>query len=59
VNEAALVAARQNRKKSSCSSISNWPRQGDHGVERRSLILSDEEKKNTAYHEAGTRWWRL
>ena len=23
------------------------------GVERKSLIISDEEKKNTAYHEAG------
>jgi len=28
------------------------------GVERRSMILSDEEKKNTAYHEAVTPWWQ-
>jgi len=28
------------------------------GVERRSMILSDEEKRNTAYHEPAMRWLR-
>jgi cell division protease FtsH len=53
VNEAALVAARQNRKV-----VTQWDFELAKdkvlmGVERRSMIISDKEKKMTAYHEAG------
>ena len=53
VNEAALVAARQNRKV-----VTQWDFELAKdkvmmGVERKSLIISDEQKKVTAYHEAG------
>ncbi len=53
VNEAALVAARQNRKVVMQFDFELAKDKVIMGVERRSLILSDEEKKNTAYHEAG------
>ncbi|HEV8146518.1 MAG TPA: ATP-dependent zinc metalloprotease FtsH [Bryobacteraceae bacterium] len=53
VNEAALVAARQNRKV-----VTQWDFELAKdkvmmGAERKSLVITDEEKKNTAYHEAG------
>ncbi len=53
VNEAALWAARQNRKFVAMADFEMSKDKVLMGVERRSLILSDEEKKNTAYHEAG------
>jgi cell division protease FtsH len=53
VNEAALWAARQNRKFVMMADFEMSKDKVLMGVERRSLILSDEEKKNTAYHEAG------
>ena len=53
VNEAALVAARQNRKVVMQFDFELAKDKVIMGVERKSLILSDEEKKNTAYHEAG------
>jgi len=53
VNEAALVAARQNRKVVSQIDFELAKDKVIMGVERKSLIVSDEEKKNTAYHEAG------
>jgi cell division protease FtsH len=53
VNEAALVAARQNRKVVTQFDFELAKDKVIMGVERKSLILSDEEKKNTAYHEAG------
>ncbi|HKV48232.1 MAG TPA: ATP-dependent zinc metalloprotease FtsH [Candidatus Acidoferrales bacterium] len=53
VNEAALWAARQNRKFVSMADFEMSKDKVLMGVERRSMILSDEEKKNTAYHEAG------
>ena len=53
VNEAALVAARQNRKVVSQIDFELAKDKVIMGVERKSLIISDEEKKNTAYHEAG------
>ncbi len=53
VNEAALWAARQNRKLVTMSDFEMSKDKVLMGVERRSMILSDEEKKNTAYHEAG------
>lgn len=53
VNEAALLAAKEGKEK---VSIEDFERAKDKvlmGAERRSLILSDEEKRITAYHEAG------
>ena len=53
VNEAALWAARQNRKFVMMVDFEMSKDKVLMGVERKSMILSDEEKKNTAYHEAG------
>jgi cell division protease FtsH len=53
VNEAALWAARQNRKHVVMQDFEMSKDKVLMGVERRSMILSDDEKKNTAYHEAG------
>jgi cell division protease FtsH len=53
VNEAALWAARMNRKFVAMVDFEMSKDKVLMGAERRSLILSDEEKKNTAYHEAG------
>ena len=53
VNEAALWAARQNRKVVAMADFEMSKDKVLMGVERKSMILSDEEKKNTAYHEAG------
>ena len=52
-NEAALYAARQNRKVVTMSDFELAKDKVMMGAERRSMILTDEEKKNTAYHEAG------
>ena len=53
VNEAALWAARQNRKFVTMADFEMSKDKVLMGAERKSMILSDEEKKNTAYHEAG------
>ena len=53
VNEAALWAARQNRKFVMMQDFEMSKDKVLMGVERKSMILSDEEKKNTAFHEAG------
>jgi len=53
VNEAALWAARQNRKAAIMLDFEMSKDKVLMGVERRSMILSDEEKRNTAFHEAG------
>ncbi len=53
VNEAALLAARQNRKQVVMVDFEEAKDKVLMGPERKSLILSEEEKKNTAYHEAG------
>jgi cell division protease FtsH len=53
VNEAALIAARQNRKVVTQYDFELAKDKVMMGVERKSLIISDEEKKNTAFHEAG------
>ena len=52
VNEAALWAARMNRKFVAMVDFEMSKDKVLMGAERRSMILSDEEKKNTAYHEA-------
>ncbi len=53
VNEAALCAARKNRKAVMQDDFEIAKDKVLMGVERKSLIISDEEKKITAYHEAG------
>jgi len=53
VNEAALNAARQNRKVVMMIDFELAKDKILMGAERKSLILSDAEKRNTAYHEAG------
>jgi cell division protease FtsH len=53
VNEAALIAARSNKKYLEMVDFEYAKDKVVMGVERRSLVLSDEEKRTTAYHEAG------
>ena len=53
VNEAALWAARQSRKLVLMIDFEMSKDKVLMGVERKSMILSEEEKRNTAYHEAG------
>jgi cell division protease FtsH len=53
VNEAALLAARKNRKTVSMLEFEEAKDKVMMGVERKSMILTDNEKKITAYHEAG------
>ncbi len=53
VNEAALNAARQNRKVVMMVDFELAKDKVLMGAERKSMILSDAEKRNTAFHEAG------
>ncbi|RMD57351.1 MAG: ATP-dependent metallopeptidase FtsH/Yme1/Tma family protein, partial [Nitrospirae bacterium] len=53
VNEAALIAARHSKQLVSMSDFENAKDKVLMGVERKSMVISEEEKKNTAYHEAG------
>ena len=53
VNEAALNAARMNRKQVTMYDFELAKDKVLMGAERKSMLLSDEEKKVTAYHEAG------
>ncbi len=53
VNEAALLAARQNKKTVCMVDFENSKDKVLMGVERKSIVISEEERKVTAYHEAG------
>lgn len=53
VNEAALLAARKNKSVVEMSDIDDAKDKVLMGVERRSMVISEEERKSTAYHEAG------
>ncbi len=53
VNEAALLAARRNQKKIQMTDFEEAKDKVMMGAERKSLCLSDEEKRTTAYHESG------
>mgnify|MGYP001439125820 FL=1 len=53
VNEAALLAARMNQTKVSMKYFEDAKDKVMMGVERKSMVLTDEDKKITAYHEAG------
>jgi len=53
VNEAALLAARKNKKKVEMNDFEEAKDKVMMGMERKSLIISEEEKKTTSYHEIG------
>jgi cell division protease FtsH len=53
INEAALIAARRSKDKVDKEDFEFARDKVLMGVERRSMVLNDEEKRNTAYHEAG------
>jgi cell division protease FtsH len=53
VNEAALLAARKNKKDVSMEDFEEAKDKVMMGMERKSLIITEEEKKITAYHEIG------
>jgi len=53
VNEAALLAARLGQEDVTMADMESAKDKVLMGVERKSMIISDEEKKSTAYHEAG------
>ena len=53
VNEAALLAARRNKPAVDNGDLEDAKDKVMLGLERRSMVLSDEERKLTAYHEAG------
>ncbi len=53
VNEAALLAARRNRKKVTMADFEEAKDKIMMGMERKSVLISEEEKKITAYHESG------
>ncbi len=53
VNEAALLAARHSKKIVEMPDFENAKDKVLMGVERRSMIISEEEKRTIAYHEAG------
>ncbi|MDX2094519.1 MAG: ATP-dependent zinc metalloprotease FtsH [Alphaproteobacteria bacterium] len=53
VNEAALLAARQDKKVVTMRELEAAKDKVMMGVERKSMVMSEEEKRMTAYHEAG------
>ena len=53
VNEAALIAARRSKDKVDMDDFEYAKDKVLMGLERKSMIISEEEKKTTAYHEAG------
>ncbi|MCW9034469.1 MAG: ATP-dependent zinc metalloprotease FtsH [Alphaproteobacteria bacterium] len=53
VNEAALLAARWGKRMVTMNEFEEAKDKVMMGAERRSMVMSDEEKKLTAYHEAG------
>jgi cell division protease FtsH len=53
VNEAALLAARKNQDRVTMADFEEAKDKVMMGMERKSMIISDKEKKTTAYHESG------
>ena len=53
VNEAALFAARQNSRSVGMEQFEQAKDKIMMGAERKSMVMSDKEKRNTAYHESG------
>ena len=52
-NEAALLAARKNKRIVTMSDLEEAKDKVMMGAERRSMVMSEDEKKLTAYHEGG------
>ncbi len=52
-NEAALLAARRNKRMITQHEFEDAKDKVMMGAERKSMVMSDEERRNTAYHEAG------
>jgi len=57
VNEAALLAAREDKDQLDRHDFEMAKDKVLMGPERRSMIISDQDKRITAFHEAGTPWW--
>ena len=53
INESALLAARKNKRVVTMSDIEEAKDKVMMGAERRSMVMSEDEKKLTAYHEGG------
>ena len=53
VNEAALLAARRNKRLVTQTEFEDAKDKVMMGAERRSMVMTEEERRNTAYHEAG------
>ena len=53
VNEAALLAARRNKRIVTQAEFEDAKDKVMMGAERKSMVMSEEERRNTAYHEAG------
>jgi len=53
VNEAALLAARKNKRVVTMSDVEDAKDKVMMGAERRSMVMTEDEKKLTAYHESG------
>ena len=53
VNESALLAARKNKRVVTMSDVEDAKDKVMMGAERRSMVMSEDEKKLTAYHEGG------
>ncbi len=53
INEAALFAARENRRVVNMEQFEKAKDKVLMGVERRSIVMPEEERQNTAYHESG------
>ncbi len=53
VNEAALLAARRNKRLVAMQEFEDAKDKVMMGAERRSMVMTDDEKRMTAYHEAG------
>ena len=53
VNEAALLAARREKRLVTAQEFEDAKDKVMMGAERRSMVMSEQEKRNTAYHEAG------
>ena len=53
INESALLAARKNKRVVTMSDVEEAKDKVMMGAERRSMVMSEDEKKLTAYHESG------